>query len=274
MLAEQSPKAKNHRHGVNVSQYLGVDSDPDFYKSTASVETQRGSRTSKHLTESKIASTEAMAGLPHPNELDISKLELSKKKGAEKSTLSLPAKMQNPRAYFPTEESSNTATSPKKKENVPLTKTPTKKQNVSFATGNESPFPSRPRAAAGGESPIHPRPADPIEPHALTSGAAPQQEYSYRPGPTPPFPAIWTAQHDRCLCTLDVMDYPLDHMVGKMKRSFPELGPVGLSTEMLDKRLRILDQISDCTYFKDALARLDEQQRNTNAAEGEGGDSE
>ncbi|KAK5280493.1 hypothetical protein LTR16_006887 [Cryomyces antarcticus] len=215
-----------------------------------------------------------MAGLPHPNELDISKLELSKKKGAEKSTLSLPAKMQNPRAYFPTEESSNTATSPKKKENVPLTKTPTKKQNVSFATGNESPFPSRPRAAAGGESPIHPRPADPIEPHALTSGAAPQQEYSYRPGPTPPFPAIWTAQHDRCLCTLDVMDYPLDHMVGKMKRSFPELGPVGLSTEMLDKRLRILDQISDCTYFKDALARLDEQQRNTNAAEGEGGDSE
>ncbi|EMC96600.1 hypothetical protein BAUCODRAFT_482665 [Baudoinia panamericana UAMH 10762] len=80
---------------------------------------------------------------------------------------------------------------------------------------------------------------------------------------TPPLPAGWTQQHDRAICILDVRNYSLSNIVSKIRRAFPQLRGV-LTTGMVDKRLRQLDQVVEIDYWKVGLM---------GAADGSGGGS-
>lgn len=69
---------------------------------------------------------------------------------------------------------------------------------------------------------------------------------------TPPLPPNWTSQHDRAICLLDARDCPMPYIVAKLKRSFPQLHGV-LNSQMIEKRLRQLDQNVEIDYWRVAL---------------------
>ncbi|KAK3672884.1 hypothetical protein LTR78_007237 [Recurvomyces mirabilis] len=67
-----------------------------------------------------------------------------------------------------------------------------------------------------------------------------------------PLPTNWLEQHDRAICLLDVRGYPLPTIVLKMRRTFPGLSGI-LTTGMVDRRLRQLDQIVEVDYWRVGL---------------------
>ncbi|KAK4920132.1 hypothetical protein LTR28_012929, partial [Elasticomyces elasticus] len=70
---------------------------------------------------------------------------------------------------------------------------------------------------------------------------------------SPPFPSAWSPVHDRAICVLDARDYTLTATVTKLRRAFPELHGVTLTPVMVEKRLRILDQIVEIDYWRMGL---------------------
>ena len=76
---------------------------------------------------------------------------------------------------------------------------------------------------------------------------------SDRPQHTPPLPPTWTKTHDRAICVLDARNYTLLQSIKKLRRAFPELVGMVLTTTMVDKRLRVLDQNIEIEYFKVGL---------------------
>ncbi|TKA67204.1 hypothetical protein B0A55_09451 [Friedmanniomyces simplex] len=69
---------------------------------------------------------------------------------------------------------------------------------------------------------------------------------------TPPLPGGWTPQHDLAICVLDARNYSLPGIVTKIRRTFPSLRGM-LTTAMVDKRLRQLDQDIDIDYWRVGL---------------------
>lgn len=92
-------------------------------------------------------------------------------------------------------------------------------------------------------SPTLPSPLGPVR--AVTRSNKPQH--------TPALPASWSAAHDRAICVLDARNYSLQQSVRKVKRTFPELSGHILTEQMLDKRLRILDEDPLVDYWKVGL---------------------
>lgn len=74
-----------------------------------------------------------------------------------------------------------------------------------------------------------------------------------RPQHTPPLPVLWTVAHDRAICVLDARGYTLQQSIRKLRRAFPELIGCVVTPFMIDKRLRVLDQIPEVDYFKVGL---------------------
>ena len=83
---------------------------------------------------------------------------------------------------------------------------------------------------------------------------------------TPALPKVWNETHDKAICHIDVRDYPPGEMVAKMKSVFPELEGT-LTADMIDKRLRQLDQIPNCDYFSEALRRIDQARTSCEATQ-------
>ncbi len=69
---------------------------------------------------------------------------------------------------------------------------------------------------------------------------------------TPPLPGGWTPQHDLAICVLDARNYSLPGIVTKIRRTFPSLHGI-LTTAMIDKRLRQLDQDIEIDYWRVGL---------------------
>ncbi|KAK5137110.1 hypothetical protein LTR08_001119 [Meristemomyces frigidus] len=69
---------------------------------------------------------------------------------------------------------------------------------------------------------------------------------------TPPLPDGWSATHDRAICVLDARNYPISTIVARVRRAFPWLQGV-LTTAMVDKRLRQLDQDIEIDYWRVGL---------------------
>ncbi|KAK5676923.1 hypothetical protein LTS10_010687 [Elasticomyces elasticus] len=69
---------------------------------------------------------------------------------------------------------------------------------------------------------------------------------------TPPLPGGWTPQHDLAICVLDARNYSLPGIVAKVRRTFPSLKGI-LTTAMIDKRLRQLDQDIEIDYWRVGL---------------------
>ncbi|KAK1041144.1 hypothetical protein LTR33_015724 [Friedmanniomyces endolithicus] len=69
---------------------------------------------------------------------------------------------------------------------------------------------------------------------------------------TPPLPGGWTPQHDLAICVLDARNYSLPGIVTKIRRTFPSLRGI-LTTAMIDKRLRQLDQDIEIDYWRVGL---------------------
>ena len=111
------------------------------------------------------------------------------------------------------------------------------------------------------ESTILPPIADPghlLAPKPRPSGAAGMKADAYRPKDTAPLPKKWSKEHDRAICYMDTKGYPIEIYPGKLKEYFPELKEL-ITTAMLEKRLRQLDQDPQISYFSDALAAIAEQ---------------
>ncbi|KAF2478755.1 hypothetical protein BDY17DRAFT_58658 [Neohortaea acidophila] len=104
---------------------------------------------------------------------------------------------------------------------------------------------------------IHPPPDPPQQKRIARTNRVGQTAYGDRPKDTPELPKGWSDQHDRAICYLDVRGYDLKDAITKMRGYFPELkGP--LSTAMLDKRLRQLDQNPDVGYWGDAMRDVED----------------
>ncbi|KAF2154731.1 hypothetical protein K461DRAFT_291650 [Myriangium duriaei CBS 260.36] len=68
-----------------------------------------------------------------------------------------------------------------------------------------------------------------------------------------PLPIRWAVAHDRAICVLDARGYDLVQSIRKLKRAFPELVGCCITPGMVDRRLRTLDQIVDCDYWRIGL---------------------
>ncbi|TKA24113.1 hypothetical protein B0A50_06853 [Salinomyces thailandicus] len=82
---------------------------------------------------------------------------------------------------------------------------------------------------------------------------------------TPPLPGGWIAQHDRAICVLDARNYPLQTIVTKVRRTFPQLRGI-LTPAMVDKRLRQLDQDVEIDYWRIGLQGPGASKPNTSLA--------
>ena len=82
-------------------------------------------------------------------------------------------------------------------------------------------------------------------------------EMPNRSKPSAPLPQSWTTDHDRTLCYLDTYYTNVTKIIGKLKRKFPALEKERLTAEMIDVRLRLLDQDVEIDYWREALVRID-----------------
>ena len=67
-----------------------------------------------------------------------------------------------------------------------------------------------------------------------------------------PLPTSWNAQHDRAICALDAQDHSIFNIVAQMYSAFPDLHGQ-LAAEMVDRRLRQLDQNVDLNYWREEI---------------------
>ncbi|KAK0935671.1 hypothetical protein LTR29_012743 [Friedmanniomyces endolithicus] len=116
-----------------------------------------------------------------------------------------------------------------------------------------------PRPAALGSrfsgSLLRDKPLPPIaDPGGLlaTLGARASPTLFDRVEDTLPLPGGWTPQHDLAICVLDARNYSLPGIVTKIRRTFPSLRGI-LTTAMIDKRLRQLDQDIEIDYWRVGL---------------------
>lgn len=70
---------------------------------------------------------------------------------------------------------------------------------------------------------------------------------------TSELPIRWNVTHDRAICVLDARNYGLEQSIRKLRRTFPELDGFVLTPNMIDRRLRTLDQDIECDYWKAGL---------------------
>lgn len=73
------------------------------------------------------------------------------------------------------------------------------------------------------------------------------------PKPHSPLPHIWALEHDKTICMLDARGLMLAEVIAKLRLLFPEMCRHIISTAMIDKRLRVLDQIPEVDHFKRGL---------------------
>ena len=67
-------------------------------------------------------------------------------------------------------------------------------------------------------------------------------------------PIPWgTAGVDRLICSLDATNTPHVEIIQKVKKQYPELAKYAIPTEVLGRRLEMLDQRTDNDYFKVAF---------------------
>ena len=70
-----------------------------------------------------------------------------------------------------------------------------------------------------------------------------------RPAETPPLPKEWNRDHDLAICYMERCCICVPDIVKNIKQSYPEIKGT-LSSAMVDKRLRQLDQQPEIDYFR------------------------
>ncbi|KAI4802535.1 hypothetical protein E4T45_11194 [Aureobasidium sp. EXF-8846] len=96
-------------------------------------------------------------------------------------------------------------------------------------------------------------------PSSSSESSASPEVTVYRPLPTPPLPKEWNGTHDHAMCVLDTCNYSLNAIVKKLRTAFPELSKAPLTPNMVDKRLRVLDQNPDIDYFRTGLEHVNRE---------------